>query len=197
VTLNIMGFDPTQTGGQILFDGNQATVVSAQSNQVTVIVPYEVDGQTSTQLQIVAGAITTNTVTVPVTATAPGIFTQDSSGHGAGLILNADSSPNSSQNPAARGTTITIAATGEGQTTPPGVDGQVGGATPPVPNQQVSVQIGGLDAPLVSAGGTPNQPAGYFQVVVQVPDDAPVGDVPIMLTVGGSSSQAGVIVSIQ
>ncbi|HYL36668.1 MAG TPA: hypothetical protein VEV17_12210 [Bryobacteraceae bacterium] len=197
VAINITGFDPTQTGGQILFDGNQATVVSSTSNQVTVIVPYEVDGQASTQLQIVAGVITTNTVTVPVATTAPGIYTKDSSGQGAGMILNADSSVNSSQNPASRGTNITISATGEGQTTPPGVDGQVAGATPPVPNQMVSVQIGGVDAPIVSAGGTPGQPAGYFQVVVQVPDDAPVGDVPIVLTVGGGSSEPGVIVSIQ
>jgi uncharacterized protein (TIGR03437 family) len=93
---------------------------------------------------------------------------------------------------------VTISATGEGQTNPPGVDGQITPATPPMPIQQVSVQIGGVDAPVVSFGGTPGQPAGYFQVVVQIPDGAPSGDaIPIVLMVGSASSQPGVTISIQ
>ena len=186
VAIAIAGLDPTATGAQVLFDGQAAPQVSVQPNQVSVIVPYEVDGETSTQIQIIAGPITTNTVTIPVAAAAPGIFTADGSGQGTGAIANEDGSPNSPANPAPRGSRVTIAATGEGQTNPPGVDGQITPATAPMPVQQISVQIGGTDAPVVSAGGAPNQPAGYFQVVAQVPGGAPVGDaIPIVLQAGG------------
>jgi len=114
------------------------------------------------------------------------------------VAFNADSTPNSVSNPASVGSSITFNATGEGQTDPPGVDGQITGSSPAVPLQAVSAQIGGVDAPVVSAGGTPGMAAGFFQVTVQVPDGAPAGDaVPIVLTVGGVASQPGVTVSIQ
>jgi uncharacterized protein (TIGR03437 family) len=127
-----------------------------------------------------------------------GIFTADGSGQGQGLILNEDGSPNSPANPAARGSMVTITATGEGQTNPAGVDGQVTPVMPPAPVQSVSLQIGGLDAPVISAGGAPNQPAGYFQVVAKVPDGVAAGAaMPIVLTVGGIASQPGVTISVQ
>jgi uncharacterized protein (TIGR03437 family) len=185
-------------GTQVLFDGIPATLLSAQASQVTAIVPYEVAAQASTQLQIAVNGKNTNTAQIPVAETAPGIFTQDSSGKGAAVILNTDSTINSPANPAARGSLVTITATGEGQTNPPGVDGLIASDTPPVPIAPVSVQIGGSDAPLMSAGGVSGQSAGYFQVVVQVPNDAPTGDaIPIVLTVGGVASQPGVTVSVQ
>jgi uncharacterized protein (TIGR03437 family) len=73
----------------------------------------------------------------------------------------------------------------------------VTGDNPSVPVQAVSVQIGGIDAPVSSAGGAPGQPAGYLQVVVTIPDGAPTGDaVPMLLIVGGVPSQSGVTISV-
>jgi hypothetical protein len=80
----------TAGGTQVLFDGNAAALISVQSNQVTAVVPYEVAGKTSTQLQLVVNGQNTNSFALPVGATAPGIFTQDGSGAGASQILNAD-----------------------------------------------------------------------------------------------------------
>jgi trimeric autotransporter adhesin len=199
-----IGSDSTQ----VLFDGTPATLISTQTNQLRAIVPYEVAGQTTTQLQIAVNGKNTNTLPVAVANTAPGIFTLDGSGKGPGGILNGDfsaqpadfSSVNSSANPAARGSLVTVLATGEGQTNPPGVDGQV----PAMPIAPVSVQIGGNDAPVMSAGGGSIfvQSGGYtltvFQVVAQVPSSAPTGDaIPIVVTVGGVASQPGVTVSVQ
>ncbi len=53
-------------------------------------------------------------------ATAPGILNYDD-GTGQAVIGNQDYSANGASNPAAIGSVITIYATGEGQTTPPGV----------------------------------------------------------------------------
>jgi uncharacterized protein (TIGR03437 family) len=185
-------------GTQALFDGVPAPLISVQANQVGAIVPYEVAGEDSTSLQIQYQGVKSNAVSIPVAGAAPGIFTLDSSGTGPAVAFNADSTPNSASNPASVGSSITFNATGEGQTDPPGVDGQIAGDSPPVPVQAVSAQIGGVDAPVVSAGGAPGMAAGFFQVTVQVPDGAPAGDaVPIVLTVGGVPSQPGVTVSIQ
>ena len=40
------------------------------------------------QLQILAGSFSTNTIPIPIAATAPGIFTQDLSGRGLAAIAN-------------------------------------------------------------------------------------------------------------
>ncbi len=60
--------------------------------------------------------MTSNAVTVPVQATAPGIFAADGSGTGGGAILNQDYSLNVRLNPAARGSVIAIYLTGAGVT---------------------------------------------------------------------------------
>ena len=60
------------------------------------------------------GVKMSNTVTLPVVATAPGIFAANASGTGAGLVLNSDYSLNSTANPAAGGSFVIVLATGGG-----------------------------------------------------------------------------------
>ena len=184
---------------QVMFDGTPAALLSVQASRITAMVPYEVAGEAATQIQVASPGGQSNTVAIPVGVAAPAIFTQDSSGTGPGMILNGDGSTNSPSNPAARQSVVTIQATGEGQTTPPGTDGLIASDTPPGPLQSVSLRIGGVtDGQIVSATGTPGLAAGYFQVAVKIPDDAPSGSaVPILLIVGGVASQAGVTISIQ
>jgi uncharacterized protein (TIGR03437 family) len=194
------GFVTTSLGGvQALFDGVAAPLISAQSGQVTAVVPYEVSGNPSTQLQISYQGQISSAVAVPVAVAAPGIFTADSSGSGQGMIFNEDGSANAPGNAASVGSTVFVYATGEGQTIPGGMDGKPGDpATPPVPVQMVTATIGGLDAPIVAAGGISGMTAGYVQVSVQIPADVTVGDaVPIVLTIGGILSQANVTLAIQ
>jgi uncharacterized protein (TIGR03437 family) len=166
---------------------------------LTVVVPYEVSGNPSTQLQISYQGQTSSAVTVAVAAAAPGIFTADSSGGGQGLIGNEDGTANAPGNAASVGSTVVVYATGEGQTIPVGVDGKPGDpATPPVPVQLVTATVGGLDAPVIAAGGISGMVAGYLQVSVQIPSDVTVGDsVPIVLNIGGITSQANVTLAIQ
>ena len=93
---------------------------------------------------------------------------------------------------------ITINATGEGLTDPPGVDGAIASATPPVPTQSVAVIVGGNTVPITYAGGIPGLSAGFFQIVAQLPNDATAGDaVPILLSIGDVTSPAGVTMSVQ
>jgi uncharacterized protein (TIGR03437 family) len=65
-----------------------------------------------------------------------------------------------------------------------------------MPLQPVSATIGGMDATVVSAGGAPGKPAGYFQVTVTIPDGMPPGDQPLVIMVGNNSSQGGITVAV-
>ena len=87
---------------------------------------------------------------------------------------------NSTSNPAAKGSVITLFATGAGQTSPPSVDGAI--AVPPyaMPVLHVSVKIDGIAAP--------GEVAGVIQVNATVPPLAHSGNVPVVLSVGNTPS---------
>jgi uncharacterized protein (TIGR03437 family) len=185
-------------GTQVLFDGVPAPLVWASASQVNAVVPFGVASET-TQVQVQYQGQISDSVTVAVARSAPGIFSLDGSGVGPGAILNEDGSVNSVSQPAAAGSAITIFATGAGQFSPAGVDGSiVTAATLPVPKLPVSVMIGGVEAPVSYAGGAPGLVEGVLQVNAQVPAGAPSGAaVPIILQVGARISQQGITVSVK
>lgn len=184
-------------GVSVLFDGNPAPMIYASRTQISVIVPYSVDQQTSTQMQVDYQGYRSSAVTLNVAASAPGLFTLDSSGAGQGAILNQNARVNSAANPAAKNSVVVLFATGEGQTIPAGTDGMLARAPLPKPLLPVSVQIGGRDATVLYAGAAPGLPAGVLQVNVRVPAQTATGAQPVVLTIGSAQSQAGVTVAVQ
>jgi uncharacterized protein (TIGR03437 family) len=187
----------TLSGVQVLFDGNPAALTYASAGQINAVVPYAVAGEFNTQVQVQYQGASSNSVQLAIQNASPGIFTLDSSGSGAGAILNQDSTVNSPSNPAGKGSIIVMFATGAGQTDPAGIDGQIAGDTLPKPLLGVSAQIAGLDAKVLYAGAAPGMVAGVLQVNCLVPLDSPSGyAVPIVLSVGKTSSPAGVTVAI-
>ena len=102
-----------------------------------------------------------------------------------------DRSANSASRPIARGSTIVMFATGEGQTNPPGVDGQIANeslANLPRPAGAFSLTIGGVPATYSYAGTAPESFAGFFQVDAQIPNSVPGGNQPVILKIGNASS---------
>jgi uncharacterized protein (TIGR03437 family) len=192
-------FDSLVGETTVLFDGMPAPLIYSKSGQVSAIVPYSVAGQSSTQMTIVYQGRASAPVTVPVTASAPGLFSADSSGTGNGAIFNQDSSTNSSSNPAAKGSVIVLFGTGEGQTNPPGANGRIALSVYPKPLLPVKVSIGGIDATagIAYAGAAPTLVAGMFQIDVTVPTGVASGNVPVVVTIGTASSQAALTVAIQ
>ncbi len=162
------------------------------------IVPYEVAGKASTQLQVEYLGALSDPVTVPVAVAVPGLFTKDFSGTGQGSILNQDESPNTAANPAARGSFVSLYATGEGETNPGGIAGMVGGEKLPKPRLPVTATIGGVSAEVTYAGGASGLVAGAMQIYVRVPASIPPGRAtPVQISVGNASSQAGVTLAVQ
>ncbi len=191
-------FDITIGETRVLFDGIASPMIYASNRQVSAIVPYNLAGRLNTQLQVEFQGVRSNTIQLRVVDAAPGIFTIDSSGTGQGAILNANFSVNSPANPTARGSVVMIYATGEGQTNPGGSDGLVTGSVLRRPLQNVTVTIGGVAAEVLYAGSAPGLVSGLLQVNARVADAVVAGNsVPVVVTIGGVASQAGVTMAVR
>jgi uncharacterized protein (TIGR03437 family) len=194
----------TTIGGvQVLFNGIAAPMIYAGSAQISAVVPYEMAPVASPWVWIKYSGQTANAFQLTSAATAPGLFTLNASGTGPGAILNQDYSVNGPNNAAARGSTVQVYLTGEGQTNPPGVTGAITTATlpppqvTPAPVQPVVVTINGQPVPYAYAGEAPGLVAGMMQLNVQIPANAPSGNLSIAVSIGGNISQNGVTVSVQ
>ncbi len=187
-------------GVRLLFDDVPAPLVYVQAGVLSGIVPYAVDGQQTTDVHVEYNGEVSNTVTVPVGVSAPGIFSLNATGRGQGAVLNyPDYSVNGPGNPIEAGGIVMIYATGEGQTSPPGVDGRLTIDTyPSVSVDQVSVRIGGIEVTPLYAGSAYGLVAGVIQVNVVVPDNVEPGDaVPVILKIRGRTSQPGITIAVQ
>ncbi len=192
------GMVDTNLGGtQVFFDGYPAPLIYSSAGAVSAIVPYEIAGTQTTSMLILYQGTRSNSMTVPVVDSLPGIFTVDASGHGQGAILNQDTTVNSRQNGAEPGSVVSIYATGGGQTDPPSLNGSLPADARPT-HLSVKVQIAGESADLTYAGAAPGQPSGVLQVNARIPADVPRGaNVPVVIIVGATASQAGVTVAIK
>ena len=194
----------TAIGGvQVLFNGIAAPMIYASSTQVSAVVPYEMASVANPSAWIKYAGQTSNAYPLTTAATVPGLFTQNASGSGPGAILNQDNSVNGPGNRAAKGSIVQVFMTGEGQTSPPSLTGTITAATLPAPQVTpapllaVGVTINGQPALYVYAGEAPGLVAGMMQLNVQIPANAASGELPILVSVGGNTSQKGVTVSVQ
>jgi uncharacterized protein (TIGR03437 family) len=180
-------FVPKVLGNVRVYFGSYSAPVNAiASTQINVYVPYGIAGQKSVDIVVDIDGVRSVPVTVPVTNSAFGIYSNDASGSGQGAIYNQDGSRNSSSNPAARGSLITFFGTGEGLITPELPDGALVISTPYSKAMgDVTVTIGGQPADITYDGETPLSVAGTFQINARIPSVISPGDVPIFVTIGG------------
>jgi uncharacterized protein (TIGR03437 family) len=188
-------------GTQVFINGNPAPLVYASNGQVDAIVPYEIAPASTANVVVVYQGNASAPAPVSIAATKPGIFTNNGSGHGQGAILNQDFTLNGPSNSAPRGQSVMIYATGEGVTTPPGVDGRVtdpSGKLLPLAVAHCSGTIGGTTVVADYCGEAPGSTAGLVQINVKIPQSITPGSaVPVTITIGGVTSQAGVTLAVK
>lgn len=175
-----------------------APILYASANQVAVVAPFSPTAG-NVQVFVLNQSQTSTPVTVPVAATAPALFTLDSSGKGQAAAINQDGSINAAAHPANAGSFISLYATGFGQTNPPGQDGVLNANPLPLPVAAVSATIGGKPATITPggfAGGAPGSVAGVMQVNVQIPTGLAAGSVPVVIQVGSTQTQTGVTIVV-
>jgi uncharacterized protein (TIGR03437 family) len=187
-------------GVQVLVNGIPCPLIYVSSTQINAIAPYALYTKTSANIAVRYLGVLSDEVPVVVAPSAPGLFSYPPTGSGPGAILNQDMSVNTRANPAARGSIVSLFGGGDGQSTPQGIDGllnsnQLSQLTKPL--LPVTVTIGGVPATIQYAGAAPTLVSGVIQVNVQIPTSLPAGDLPVVINVGGVSSQSGLTVSVK
>lgn len=179
---------------QVTFDGVAAPLVYVSATQVNAIVPYEVYGKASTQLQVTYKGAPSTAESLVVVNSAPGIFLAAPPNTIAqAAALNQNFSVNSTSNPAAVGSVVTLFTTGEGQTSPTGVTGTVVTTVLAHPLLEVTASVGGVPAKVVYAGSAPGLAEGIMQVNLQIPAGVTATQAAVTITVGTATSNQATI----
>ena len=191
-------FTTSVAGVRVLFDGVPAPILYASSTQINAVVPYSLAGRASTRMSVEFNNILSNTIEPRLVDTNPGIFTTD--GRQAAMF-NENGTFNGPANPAAAGSIVVIYVTGEGATSPGGVDGEVIGTNLKRPVGAVRVRVGGIEVPAASifyAGSAPSLVSGLMQLNFLLPMNTPTGvGTSLEVFVGSGQSQPGVVLSVR
>ncbi len=111
-------FQTSAGGTQVWINDTPAPVIYASATQTTAIIPFDASENDHASVQLSVNGYLSNKTYVQLADAAPGIFTQDASGRGAGSILNQDYSINSPSNPADKGSVVMVYLTGLGVLNP-------------------------------------------------------------------------------
>jgi uncharacterized protein (TIGR03437 family) len=187
------------SGIRVLFDGSQAPLLYVQDNQLSVIVPYTVSGNSNVQVQVESQGVLSLPATLEVLPSWPCLFTLDGSGRGPAAVLNQDGTVNTPANPAPRGSVVSLYATGGGDLEPQTLAGLLAPFDPlHRVRLPVSVTLGGVPASVEYAGASPGLVTGLVQINVRIPDSiAPGPSLPVSLLVGARRTQPAVTIAVR
>jgi len=188
---------PTSLQGvTVNVDGMPGYISYLSPTQINVLLPD--DSTTGTvAVQVTVAQQTSNALTFQKSQFAPAFFTFNGT-YVAALHLNYTPVGNPgllagvTSTPAEPGETIVLYATGFGPANPPVPTGQLI-STPSVLANAVQMTIGGMPASVGFAGLVA---PGLYQFNVTVPN-LPNGDAAVLATIGGASTQTGVMVTVQ
>lgn len=164
----------TSMGGtSVTVNGIPAPVFYATPTQLGVQIPAEATGSTAS-IAINADGLTSAPETVTLDAAAPGVFSMTGDGKGPGAITHANGALVTPANPAARGETLVLYATGLGAMTPAVATGTLPADVSRAANLP-TLTVGGVPAAVLFAGHS-GCCAGLNQINFTVPTGAPLGN---------------------
>lgn len=175
-------------------DNIAAAVYYVSPTQINILAPLNsATGTVPVQVNTPYGETAIKTVTE--LQSSPAFLVLDTAGHVAALHLDysylGPASFGASFTPAKAGETVLLYATGFGQTNPPITNQLTGlGALPALP----TVTIGNLPATVSYAGISA---AGLYQFTVIVPASAPSGDLALLASYNGGSTQSNTVITVQ
>ena len=182
-------------GSQVLVNGTAAPIFAVDNvngqEQINFQVPFEVAGQNSATVQVVSNGSPGNSVTVPVVAAQPGIFTYTVGATTYGAILHANYQLANTASPAAAGETVLIYCTGLGLVSPSQQDGAAA-AGAALTMLTPSVTIGGVQANIDYSGLAPGY-VGLYQINVDIPAGLQSGNQPVIITMNGVQSSIALL----
>ena len=194
---NANGVYGASVGGVTVYvDGIPAPILYSSAGQVSILVPFGVQGSQA-QIYVSYNGQSSVPVTVQVAPATPSLFTLNYSGSGQVAAINQDATGtvNGPANPASSGEYVSLYGTGGGALQIAPTDGLIASG-PDYLSLPVSASINGIVAPVSYAGAAPGSPYGVMQVNVQIPPGLSAGPQPLLVTVGGVSTQPGVTISV-
>jgi uncharacterized protein (TIGR03437 family) len=182
---------PTNVAGvSVNLNGKAAPIYYLSPTQINFQVPWSTPTTGSVNVVVNVTGGNSNTIAVPVSAAAPGLFYLPG---GAAIVQNQDYSLNDPSNPAARGSTIIAYLTGSGPVSPAQTDGvSAPGSTLVNMTGSYSAQIGSATAQVQFAGLAPGF-IGLVQMNIVVPTTLTPGTYPLTVTVAGDTSNSATI----
>jgi uncharacterized protein (TIGR03437 family) len=174
---------PSMLGGvTVSIGGLPAPIYLVAGTQINCLVPYALNTSQPANIVVTNNNVASNTVSVPVSATSPGIFSNDTSGTGDGAVIHLNGTLVNAANPAVKGEVLSIYLTGLGILTTPLKDGT--SPNPPAADAataQVAVYVNGISANYSYAGINPSYP-GLYQINFTVPTTLTVsGELPLAI----------------
>jgi len=189
----------TLNGTQVTLGGLSMPLLYAAGGQINAIVPQGLAANNSYPLVVsnANGTVLAPPVSLLVTELQPAIYTVDSSGSGSGIVANNSTGLLiTTKNPAHVSDYLVIYCTGLGPLLGPNGEPEPADGAPAPTNlvfhtkAAISATIGGVSAPVLFAGLTPNL-AGLYQVNVQVPPGVAAGTaVPVVISARDSQTSA-------
>ncbi|HEY3744316.1 MAG TPA: choice-of-anchor V domain-containing protein [Bryobacteraceae bacterium] len=194
-------FPNVADGVQVTFGGVPGYIMALDPSRIRVVVP-NTNAVGLLPVVVNNGTQSTGAYDIDVEAVAPAFFLWNNvyvqATHLDGTIVGpVGLFPGSTSSPAQPGETINITAVGLGPTDPsfdPGIVVPDGTYAPLV--KTPLVLFNGVGVPAQGAALITGLP-GVYNVVVQVPANAPDGDMPIQLQVSGVQSDTGFLLPIQ
>jgi uncharacterized protein (TIGR03437 family) len=182
-------------GVRLLFDGLPVPLISVSATRILAVVPNAVAFRTSTRIEVEHQGRVAAAKTAGIAVSSPALFTLNGRGIGRVAAINQDGTINSPENPAPRGTFITVFGNGAGLTA--AVEGRVATEARRLP-VLVSLVVSQNSLPVVYAGPSPGQVDSLLQINVLIPVNAPTGaEIPVSLILAGRTIAQRVTVSIR
>jgi uncharacterized protein (TIGR03118 family) len=168
----------TLAGAQVEVNGVPVPMLYASPVQLGIQIPAELTAGSTASVQVIVDGQASAANTLNVSAFSPGIF--------AGAVTHANGAAVTAANAAAVGETVTIYATGIGQTSSSVLTGEVPAGTVTTVTTP-TVTIGGISAQVPFSGLSGF--VGVNQINAVVPSGVQIGTtVPVVVSIGGQQS---------
>jgi uncharacterized protein (TIGR03437 family) len=167
-------------GGRVWVNNVLAEVVSASDRELRIVVPRDLGGASEAALEVERDGQLSKPVKVGVVPSNPALFGTNPYGRGHAEAVNEEGTANGPDHPAARGSVVTLYATGLGELDLP-----------------VEVRIGGRPAEVLATRVSGTRP-GVSEVQVRVPESVePAAFQPVVLQIGHLFTQPGIGLAIR
>jgi uncharacterized protein (TIGR03437 family) len=165
----------------VLVNGVPAPLKKVSSEVIEFLTPWEVTG-TKAAVRVIRNGVASADRVIPLRPVSPRLM---GIGDTPGILHAATRQPITSQDPAAPGETLLVLAQGLGQVEPPP---QNGGVPPPslsaFPSAELSVAIGGVVTPVLSAKLRHDTP-GVYELTLILPEEVQAGSHALRLSANG------------